>query len=93
MGSRNEGDEELIDAVAQERSLPIGIKNGMSGKIDIALQCIQRVNELRGANSAPAVLIHRGGEDIRDPLAWEKSYREAWNTYRRKSYSRHGSWQ
>ncbi len=76
IGSRAVGNTDLLDAiVTTEPDLPVGIKNGMSGAIDEALHEVERINA-RG--SAPAILIFRGGEDLRTPEAWEKAYLEAY---------------
>ena len=78
IGSRHVEHDDLVEAVAlHDPSLPIGVKNGMDGSIDIALAQVQRINELRGGAGAPAILIYRGGSEIQTPEAWEAGYREA----------------
>lgn len=70
IGSRNVGDTDLIEALAlADPTLVMGIKNGMDGEIDLALEQVDRVNDLRGDEGAPAVLIYRGGDNARTPEA------------------------
>lgn len=77
-GSRNAGEHNLVDTLAAaEPTLPIGIKNAMDGTIDVALQHIARVADVRGGTGAPAVLIYRGGIKAQTPKSWEHYYRDA----------------
>ncbi len=77
-GSRNTGGHELVDRLAAaEPTLPIGIKNAMDGSIDVALQHIAHVADIRGHAGAPAVLIYRGGTKAQTPDTWEYHYRDA----------------
>ncbi|HEU4967021.1 MAG TPA: hypothetical protein VFT53_06135 [Candidatus Saccharimonadales bacterium] len=77
-GSRNAGGHELVDNLATaEPTLPIGIKNAMDGTVDVALQHIAHVAEIRGETGAPAVLIYRGGTEAQTPKSWERYYRDA----------------
>jgi hypothetical protein len=78
LGARNIGETALIEHVALKLpNLPLGIKNGLDGNIDLALANIQRVEDLRGPDGAPAVLIFRGGTNAKTPETWESAYREA----------------
>lgn len=78
IGGRNIRNHSLVRATALAiPTLPIGIKNGLDGEIDQALQHVDMVQQLRGADGAPAVLIYRGGENAKNPNDWEKSYRRA----------------
>jgi 3-deoxy-D-arabino-heptulosonate 7-phosphate (DAHP) synthase len=78
IGSRNAEDTELLEAVAShDPTLPIGIKNGMNGSIDKALENVDRITELRGNDTGAVGLIFRGGTDIQTSQEWEHAYREA----------------
>lgn len=78
IGGRNIQNHDLVKATALAiPSLPIGIKNGLDGEIDQALQHVDLVEQLREADGAPAVLIYRGGENAKSHNDWEKSYRRA----------------
>jgi phospho-2-dehydro-3-deoxyheptonate aldolase len=77
-GGRNVGKGEMMDEVAmRDPSLPLAVKNGLDGTIDGAMQHVDRLNHLRGADAAPVVLLYRGGENAKDPSAWEAQYRQA----------------
>ena len=77
-GGRSIDDRELVEAVATELpDLPYGIKNGLDGEIDMALQHVDLVHQLRGITGAPAILIYRGGTNAKNPDDWEKQYRRA----------------
>jgi hypothetical protein len=73
-GGRNVGDNDLIKAAALENpTIPLGIKNGLDGTTDQALEQVARATELRGPNDAPVVLIYRGGLKASSPSEWEKA--------------------
>jgi 3-deoxy-D-arabino-heptulosonate 7-phosphate (DAHP) synthase len=77
-GGRSVGNTELIEQMAVfDRSLPLGIKNGLNGDIMQALQQVERAASLRSHGDAPVFLIYRGGENARRPDDWEDSYLEA----------------
>lgn len=77
-GGRNIGRNGLIEAMAlHDPTLPLGIKNGLDGDIQPALQHIARINELRGPEGAPAVLIYRGGENAKTIKSWRGEYLRA----------------
>jgi len=84
-GSRSIGNREQILALARrDPKLPLGIKNGMSGDINEALEVVEAVRQTRTPiipedDPAPAVLIFRGGKDLNTPSKWEKGYIEAIN--------------
>jgi 3-deoxy-D-arabino-heptulosonate 7-phosphate (DAHP) synthase len=78
-GARNLDNTGLIDALVY--LIPdtvVGIKNGLDGEIDIALDEVAQINKRRPINSAPAILIFRGGETIQTPELWEKAYIKAY---------------
>lgn len=78
LGARTK-DLRLVEQVAlYDLSLPVGIKNSLSGDIEPALTTVRTINELRARAAdrlevvaAPAVLIYRGGENAQTPQAWE----------------------
>jgi len=77
-GARNINDYELIKLLAKyDTSLPIGIKNGLDGSIEQALEHVQYINDIRPEGSAPAVLIYRGGENAMNPAASADMYKRA----------------
>lgn len=78
IGGRAINDVPLMERVAmQDPSLPLGIKNGLDGEIEPALERIEHLTRLRGEGAAPVVLVYRGGENAKDPAAWEKQYLKA----------------
>lgn len=80
IGGRNVTNTALIEAVALKLpKLPLGIKNGLDGDITIAQKQADMVNNLRGPNDAPAIVIYRGGENARNPVQWESQYMDALN--------------
>lgn len=77
-GGRNIGKTEMMQTVAmQDTGLPLAVKNGLDGSIEPALQNVAKLREMRGDDSAPVVLLYRGGENAQDPAAWERQYRLA----------------
>jgi 3-deoxy-D-arabino-heptulosonate 7-phosphate (DAHP) synthase len=77
IGGRNvEKDDLITQAAMHDPTLPLGIKNGLNGEVDRALEQVNRVNSLRGSGSAPAVLIYRGGKNATSPEEWEERYIE-----------------
>jgi hypothetical protein len=60
-------------------TLGVGVKNGLSGAIDTALQHVDRINTMREGYEDPAsaVLVYRGGENAKNPLAWRNAYLDA----------------
>lgn len=80
IGSRNADNTDLIKAIAvRDPKLPLGIKNDMDGGIELALEQISLVEDLRAniEDPAPAILIYRGGTKIRTPDQWEEAYLRA----------------
>lgn len=86
IGSRNIQERELINHIGMASiSLPLGVKNGLDGTIDEAIEHVARINEIRcayaqklGTIAAPAVLVYRGGENAQTPEAWEKEFINAY---------------
>jgi phospho-2-dehydro-3-deoxyheptonate aldolase len=79
-GARNVNNKELMKTLAlYDESLPIGIKNDLDGNIDTALEQINYINQLRQKDSAPAVLIYRGGENAIEPQSSSIEYKNAWD--------------
>jgi hypothetical protein len=77
-GARNENNMDLKLQLANEhQSLPLLIKNGLSGEIDLTLEQIERLRQNRDPNSAPIILLYRGGENAKTPEAWEQQYLQA----------------
>jgi hypothetical protein len=77
-GARDLGNKGLIDEVIHTvlRSV-IGVKNGLDGEIDDAMDEVDLINRLRPEGSAPAILIFRGGENAKSPNAWAEAYKRA----------------
>lgn len=77
-GGRNGAEATLTETLAlHDPSLPIAIKNGLDGEIDMALGDVDRIMQLRKGMGADAVLLYRGGDNAMSPEAWEKQYLEA----------------
>jgi phospho-2-dehydro-3-deoxyheptonate aldolase len=77
-GARNIDDYNLIHLLAtHDPSLPIGIKNGLDGNIELALDHVDYINDIRPEGSAPAILIYRGGENALNPKSSAEMYKRA----------------
>jgi len=77
-GGRNVENTELIkDLALADPSIVVGVKNGLDGEIELALEQVRLIERLRGEEGAPAVLIYRGGENARTPLASQDMYKRA----------------
>lgn len=78
IGGRNVGNTGLIEELALANpGIVIGIKNGLDGEIDQAMEQVGLVERLRGEEGAPAVLIYRGGENAQTPRASQDMYKRA----------------
>lgn len=78
IGGRNIGNTALMAQLAVSHpDMPMAIKNGLDGELEPALTRVAHINQLRGSDQAPAVLLYRGGDAARDPASWERLYREA----------------
>lgn len=80
IGSRNADNASIVKGVAiRDPKLPLGLKNDMAGGIESALEHISLVEDLRAniEDPAPAILIYRGGSQIRTPEQWEEAYLRA----------------
>lgn len=78
IGGRNVDNDDLIRTLAvADQSVPIFVKNGLDGDIEPALQQIEEIEELRGNEGAPAVLIYRGGDNAQTPEASQEHYKRA----------------
>lgn len=78
IGGRNIGNTALMEQLAVSHpDMPMAIKNGLDGELETALTRVAHINQLRGSDQAPAVLLYRGGDAARDPGSWERLYREA----------------
>ena len=80
IGARNIDNSELLLKLAvSEPSLPIGVKNGLDGNLNHALQAINKVQSERGTNASPMTLIFRGGTNAQNPETWENAYKQAYD--------------
>lgn len=78
IGGRNAANEEHMQQVAlHDTALPLAVKNGLDGQVEPMIDKIHSLQELRGPDAAPVVLLYRGGENARTPDAWEDQYRQA----------------
>lgn len=78
IGGRNVANTDLIEELAvAEPDLVIGVKNGLDGEIELALEQVARIERLRRGEGAPAVLVYRGGENARTPQASQDAYKRA----------------
>lgn len=77
-GSRNvDNRQQLIDMSMEDPLLPMGVKNGMSGRIDDSMKLAADIMMVRSAavqETAPAVVIFRGGEELRTPIEVQRAY-------------------
>lgn len=81
-GSRNAQKLDLITGLAlKDIQLPIGVKSNMDGSVTRGIETVATINTLRqkrakllGVLAAPAVLIFRGGENLKTPEEWEQQY-------------------
>ena len=77
-GGRNVGNTELVQLLASyDKTLPIGVKNGLDGDIEPALDQIRAINDIRQGDGAPAVLIYRGGSNAITPRQSDDAYKRA----------------
>lgn len=76
-GARNDKIDIQIEIARLDSSLPLGVKNDVTGNVDDALEMIQLIRKARGEGSAPVVLIYRGGTDATTPEAWEEQFKRA----------------
>ncbi len=80
-GSRSVNDPEFMEEAALfDPTLPLGVKNGLDGNIESALEAVDMINKLRSEQDAPAVLVFRGGQNAQNPKAWTERYLEALQT-------------
>jgi hypothetical protein len=72
IGSRNVDNRNLAQSIrlVETQDLPVGVKNGMRGRIDSAIQLLAHVD-------GTGVPIFRGGDECQDPKSWERMYRLA----------------
>lgn len=82
IGSRStnaENEARILRLALRDPMMPLGIKNGMDGSIDVARNMIKKANAVREGvtDHAPAVMIFRGGEDLSDPESWKCAYLDA----------------
>jgi phospho-2-dehydro-3-deoxyheptonate aldolase len=78
IGGRNIQNSSLIKAVSTSLpSIPIGIKNGLDGNLDVAISKVRQAQRLRAPGDAEVVLIFRGGSNATTPHEWEKQYLKA----------------
>ncbi|HVV67271.1 MAG TPA: hypothetical protein VHB72_04380 [Candidatus Saccharimonadales bacterium] len=84
-GSRSQDNQPFMHRIARrDPKLPLGIKNGLDGSIGVALERVDDINRLRTdiykdrsrtcTQVAPAIMIFRGGEEIRTPRKWRSAY-------------------
>jgi hypothetical protein len=77
-GGRSVENTELIEDLAlADPGIVMGIKNGLDGGIERALEQVRLVERLRGEEGAPAVLIYRGGDNAQTPQASQDMYKRA----------------
>lgn len=77
-GGRDVGNARLMQAlIAYDASLPLGIKNGVDGRIQPALDAVRMIRSARrGHENAGLVLpIYRGGDTARTPEQWAEQYK------------------
>ncbi|MGZ6005534.1 MAG: hypothetical protein ACXWLH_05315 [Candidatus Saccharimonadales bacterium] len=83
IGSRNAEDFMLALRLAKaDPKLTIGVKNGLDGNIETAIDTVDTINRIRADlvhDPAPAVLIYRGGENATTPLEWESMRQKAYH--------------
>lgn len=77
-GGRNIDNLELMQTVAVTHpDLPLAVKNGLDGSIDVALEHVAALQDLRDEDSGSVTLLYRGGKNAPDPQSWEYQYRTA----------------
>ncbi|RTK93262.1 hypothetical protein EKI60_06155 [Candidatus Saccharibacteria bacterium] len=77
-GGRNDELDFKSEVALFDPSLPLAVKNPLSGEITATLDEVERLNELRGPGAAPVVLMYRGGANAQTPQAWEKEFIKAY---------------
>lgn len=76
-GARNSNIDQQIAIVRGDPLLPFGVKNSLNGDFKQTLKTVERLNQERGEDAAPIVLVYRGGENATSPDEWENQVREA----------------
>jgi phospho-2-dehydro-3-deoxyheptonate aldolase len=77
-GGRNVGKADFMRKVATNHpTLPLAVKNGLSGEVEPALRLADELQASRGDDEGAAVLLYRGGENATNPQTWEIQYRKA----------------
>lgn len=76
-GARNTNLAEQIKIAQADPMLPLGVKNALDGDIDTSLATIRTINQERGSDEAPTVLVYRGGYNVLTPESWEAQVRRA----------------
>jgi hypothetical protein len=75
-GSRNSNDYDfLCQLVSFDPSLPVGIKNDLSGDIVKLLETIKSLQIHRSQADAPILPIFRGGTLLPDPKKWGEAFK------------------
>ncbi len=74
-GALNVNERDLVLRLGlTDTTLPFGVKNNRSGDIEPALGLVTEINQQRqlsSVESAPAIVIWRGGSEFTSPRAWE----------------------
>jgi len=77
-GGRNVHNHELMEGLALAApDTVVAVKNGLDGDIKPALEQIDRIEELRGPDQAPAILVYRGGTNAQTPQESQDAYKRA----------------
>jgi hypothetical protein len=77
-GGRNVYNEELIRELAKRYPhITMLVKNGLDGDIGPAVRNVNKINEIRGDEGAPAALVYRGGLNAQTPEASQEAYKRA----------------
>jgi hypothetical protein len=77
-GGRNMDLEMKKRVALMHPDLPLANKNPLGGDIEATLEEVRILNELRGPDAAPVVLMYRGGENAQTPKIWEKQFIRAY---------------
>lgn len=76
-GARNSNIDQQIAIARGDPLLPLGVKNSLSGDFKQTLKTVEKLNQERGEDAAPVVLVYRGGENATSHDEWENHVREA----------------
>lgn len=78
-GARHDDNAQKANIANKSNSLPIGVKNDLSGSLGPALNSVKLIKRSRNRGKGQEILIFRGGKDYLNPTSWENHYKQAYS--------------